>query len=88
MEMQSIKVLSLTSHVDDWLETTGHPRILHIFDRACNLINERREVLSIVTLQIGQGPFNLVLEDDICFTVHLKVESSISISPDQLHLGM
>jgi hypothetical protein len=51
------------------------------------LINEGREVLSIVALQIGNGPFNLVLEDDISFSDHLNLESPISISPAQLTLG-
>jgi hypothetical protein len=61
--------------------------ILHIFDRACNLINERREVLSIVAPQIGNGPFNLVLANDIHFSDALEIESSIVISADHLVLG-
>jgi len=52
---------TLTQAVVVWLASSAHPRILHIFDRACNLINEHREVLSIVTPQIGNGPFNLVI---------------------------
>jgi hypothetical protein len=60
---------------------------LHVFDRACNLIDERGEVLSIVTPQIGDGPFNLVIEENICFSEHLGLESEISASPTQLHLG-
>src|SRR5574341_2249348 len=32
-----------------WLANSRHPRILHSFDHAGNLINECREVLSIVT---------------------------------------
>jgi len=85
--MQTIKTLSLTLDVNRWLANTRHPRILHIFDRACNLINERKEVLSIVAPQIGNGPFNLVIEDDICFADHFSLESPISISPDQITLG-
>ncbi|HUF00372.1 MAG TPA: DUF2877 domain-containing protein [Anaerolineales bacterium] len=85
--MQSVDSLSLADAVTDWLANSRHPRILHVFDRACNLINEHREVLSIVTPQIGNGPFNLVLEDDICFSDHLNLESPISISPAQIALG-
>jgi hypothetical protein len=59
--MQSFNAVSLTSNVRGWLANSHQPRILHIFDHACNLINERREVLSIVTPQIGNGPFNLVI---------------------------
>ena len=85
--MQLINAHSLTSDVNDWLENSHHPRILHIFDHACNLINERREVLSIVTPQIGNGLFTLVIEDDVLLSDHLNVQSPISIRANQLTLG-
>jgi uncharacterized protein DUF2877 len=85
--MQAIKILSLTASVNDWLANSRYPRILHVFDRACNLINERREVLSIVTPQIGNGPFSLVVEDDVLFSKYLNLESLISISANRLSLG-
>lgn len=85
--MQPINALSLTPAVNDWLKNSRHPRILHVFDRACNLINEYREILSIVTPQIGDGPFNLVIEDVIIFSEHLHIRSPISIHESQLTLG-
>jgi hypothetical protein len=85
--MHSINALSLTSNVNSWLANSRHPQILHVFDSACNLINERREILSVVTAQIGNGPFNLVVEEDVLFSDHLNTESPISIRAEQLHLG-
>jgi len=85
--MQLINTISLTRNVNDWLGKTRHPHILHIFDYVCNLINERGEILSIVTPKIGNGPFNLVIEDDVCFSEHLNLRSPISNSPRQLDLG-
>jgi len=85
--MQSIKALSLAPDARDWLANSRHPRILHVFDRACNFINECREVLSIVTPQIGNGPFNLVIQEDVRFSEHLSLESLISVFPTQLNLG-
>ena len=85
--MTSIKALSVALDVRDWLANSQHPRILHIFDQVCNLINERGEVLSIVSPQIGNGPFNLVIEDDVFFSRHLSLESPISISQNQLTLA-
>ena len=85
--MQIINALSLTSHAHHWLAHTRAPRILHIFDRTCNLINEHWEVLSIVTPQIGNGPFNLVLGGNVCFSEHLSLPSGVSISPNNLMLG-
>lgn len=85
--MQSIHAFSLAPDVNDWLANSRQARILHVFDHVCNLINERREVLSIVTPQIGNGPFNLVVEDDILFSNYLDVQSSISIRANELSLG-
>ncbi|MGB7873260.1 MAG: DUF2877 domain-containing protein [Anaerolineales bacterium] len=85
--MHPINSLSLAPNVNVWLANTHHPRVLHVFNHACNLINERREVLSIVTPQIGNGPFNLVIEDDILFSETLPARSLISIRSDQLDLG-
>jgi len=85
--MPFLHTLSLASGLNGWLATSLRPRLLHVFDRACNLIDERGEVLSIVTPQIGDGPFNLVIEENICFSEHLRLESEIFASPTQLHLG-
>jgi len=86
--MQPINAISLTPDVCEWLANTRHPRILHVFDHACNLINERREVLSIVAPQIGNGPFNLVVrDDDVLFSERLNLQSLISNSPNHLNLG-
>lgn len=85
--MQFINAHSLTHNGNDWMANSRHPRILHVFDHACNLINERREVLSIVTPQIGNGPFNLIVEDDVLFSNPLNLESPVSISANRLILG-
>jgi len=85
--MQLLNAVSLTLTVSEWLANSRHPRILHIFDHACNLINEHRDILSVVTQEIGNGPFNLVVEDNILFSEQLNVQSPISIRADQLHIG-
>lgn len=85
--MQIINALTLTPDVKNWLGTSYHPRFLHIFDRACNLINEHGDILSIVTRQIGNGPFNLVVENSLCFSHDLHLKAPISLFPTQLMLG-
>lgn len=84
--MHLTKALFLTSAVSDWLSHSRHPRILHIFDRACNLINEHADVLSIVAPEIGNGPFNLVIEDDLNFAAHCNVDSSILMQDANLQI--
>ena len=85
--MQSINALSLPLILDNWLTNLCHPHILHVFDHACNLIDDQRNILSIVTPHIGNGPFNLVIEDDILFSDHLAMQSAVSIHNGQIDLG-
>jgi hypothetical protein len=77
----------MTQRVQGWLTSTESARILHVFDQACNLINEDREILSIVTRKVGPGPFNLVTDNDICFAEHLTAQSPVAATPTELHLG-
>lgn len=84
--MQSINALSLGPEACEWLADSRRPSILYVFDHACNLINEHSQVLSIVTPQIGNGPFNLVVKDDLLFSAHFKAESPISIRANQLQI--
>lgn len=93
--MQRINAFSLAPDVITWLAGSNRPRILHVFDHACNLINERKEILSIVMPKIGNGPFNLVIEKGILFSDHLSLQSQVrcvelvetSNSSDHLNLG-
>ena len=85
--MQFLSALSFAPDARNWMTNSCHPRILHVFDRVCNLINERGEVLSIVTPGIGNGPFSLVVDDSVFFTRYLSLESQISIFPNKLILA-
>lgn len=84
--MQSINALSKTRTVLDWLRKSRQPQILHIFDQACNLINEDREVISIVSPEIGNGPFNLVV-NGAGFKEYIDRQTEVSASPGRLTLG-
>ncbi len=82
-----VKALSLTTHVSAWLSSSAQPRVLHVFDQACNLINKRQEVLSVVTARIGEGPFNLVIDDGHSYFDDLSAQSPVSFSGTRLQLG-
>jgi len=43
-----------------WLRDSADARVLHLFDDVCNLISDDG-MLSLVTQQIGDGPFSLVV---------------------------
>ena len=85
--MHPHSALSIAPDARTWLTNSHHPRILHVFDQACNLINEQGEILSIVSPEIRNGPFNIVIEEDICYSRYLSIESPISIFPNKLVLA-
>ena len=85
--MRSINAVSLAPAVNDWLGNTCHPRVLHVFDHVCNLVNERGDVLSVVVPQIGNGPFTLVVEDRVLFSEQVSLETQVAVSQTKLTLG-
>lgn len=77
---------SLTPLVRAWLRTTRHARIMHVFERACNLIDNDGSVISIVTPDIGSGPFNIVAPP-VDFTRWITPADPVHVSPHRLHIG-
>ena len=85
--MRPIRTLSVTPAVNDWLTNSRHPRVLHVFDHACNLINENRDVISLVTPRIGAGPFSWVVDPELFFPDHVDAQTPISVEANQILLG-
>lgn len=57
---QSLRALFLSPAAQAWLNRTTSARVLHAFQRACNLVNSGGEILALVTPEIGPGPFAIV----------------------------
>jgi hypothetical protein len=53
-----------------WLRAGRPARILHLLAGVCNLVNDRDEVISLVSPRIGPGPFTIVLDEDF----HLETD--------------
>lgn len=85
--MQFIEALSLAPDARTWLAETRRPRVLHVFEHVCNLVNDRGGVLSLVPPRVGNGPFNLVLASEPGFSELVDVGSVVSVEPDQLKIG-
>ena len=85
--MHDTYALSLAPSSISWLTHSNQPKVLHGFDDVCNLINERREILSIVNAEIRNGPFNLVIEEPVLFSERLDIESKVFIQDTQISLG-
>jgi hypothetical protein len=67
----------ITPRVQKWLRNGRPACILHLFDEVCNLVNDQNDVLSLVSPQIGPGPFTMVLDTD--FTAGLAVDQPVSV---------
>lgn len=85
--MKTIHARSLAPTVIDWLATARHPRVLHVFDHACNLIDEDRDVISIVNPRLGNGPFSIVVDPELFFPEHMDAQTPISVEENQISLG-
>jgi hypothetical protein len=67
----------LTHRVLAWLENSRPVRILNLLDEVCNLIDDKGDVISLVTTRVGKGPFNLIVENG--FTKNLRLDQPVSI---------
>lgn len=63
-----------------------HVRVLHVFDAACNLINENDQVISLVSSQIGDGPFNVVVPG-VNFSDYVTPADPVTRTPGNLMVG-
>ena len=82
----TLPVLSTTRYVINWMCSTDQARILHVFEPACNLINSKGEIISLVSPQIGNGPFNAVIPV-INFQDYLDEISTVRIDNTSISLG-
>lgn len=83
--MTRLAAQSVTPAVRAWLRHARYARILHLFDHAVNMI-AGEAVLSLVTPQIGNGPFNAVIPSD-GFSRRIHVTDDLRVTPDTLLIG-
>lgn len=69
-----------------WLQSSS-PRILHVFERACNLVNGRGDILSLVGTEVGPGPFAVVLPLTQPFDRLASLASPVNIKGASIQLG-
>jgi hypothetical protein len=74
-----------TMRVLKWLKTTQQARLLHRFDHVCNIVNERDEIVSLVTQQIGRGPFSIVIDGSI--SAEWRTATPIEVNNRSIQIG-
>jgi len=90
----TVQARRISSSAKDWIESQAPSKVLHVFPKACNLINDDGEVLSVVASEIGAGPFSIVLRPDINgvagfegFTNWVDASSPIQTDTHTIFLG-
>lgn len=87
-ESAHLRALTITYRGRSWLAQIRQARLLHVFGPACNLINDRGEVLSLVTAEVGAGPFSLVVAGaGLDFQELLSVAAPVTVWKAGLALG-
>ena len=81
-----VQARSIASPTLAWLRDPKLTRVLHVFKDVCNLIAEDGEILSLVMPNIGDGPFNIILES-LKFSDHISAESAVSFVIGQIRIG-
>lgn len=86
--VSSLNALYITPVAARWLQTTRTARLLNIFERACNLVNQNNDVLAVVTSERGLTPFGLVIADSTPSPFQSLVESSpVIVEESRLSIG-
>lgn len=73
----------------EWLQQSTAVRLLHVFDRACNLVNRKGEVVSLVAADVGPGPFAVVvsLERTYSFARRITMDTPVTVADHAITLG-
>jgi hypothetical protein len=82
----SLNAELITWRTKQWMSRRPRAHVLHVFERACNLIGENGEVISLVTHEIGPGPFAVVLPD-FRFVKAITPDSTVSVTGTAINAG-
>lgn len=84
--LKTLACVSTSPFVKLWLKRSTAVSVLHSFDQACNLINQHGEIVSLVTPQLGNGPFAFVV-DMVSFSDWVHVQTAVSTTSSSIILG-
>jgi len=62
-------------------------QVVGVFEHACNLVTPDGEVVALVVPDIGNGPFNIVMDDQPAFFAEIETNTPVIFARGQLQLG-
>ena len=82
----------ITPAARSWLGRTGSARVLHVFDRVCNIVNQFGDLIAVQTKGVPTGPFSWVLlldppQAEFRFTDWVSGDSIVELDDVQFTIG-
>jgi hypothetical protein len=81
-----MEALSISPAAHEWLKNTSYARVLYVFDEVINLINQKDQIVSVVTSEVGNGPFSIVVGQG-GFDKYLDLKSVVAAEENSLQIG-
>lgn len=79
-------IASISKSAKNWLMADQPSRVLHVFEKSCNLINKDGEIFSLVDPIIRNGPFSAVLFSKV-FPVGIESSDKVKIDDSTVRVG-
>ncbi len=77
-----------------WRANATSPSVMHVFEGAANLVDDKAGVLSLVAHPLGAGPFTMVLQPErpqdgrrFRFNEWVESDSQVHVEGEQLSVG-
>ena len=80
---------SISRRIHGWQSRQSSARAFFVSDQACNLLLDRGDVLSIVAPHVGNGPFNIVVDDPddlVGLPIQAHADYGLTLTRDGLYL--
>jgi len=62
-------------------------QVLGVFERSCNLVTPEGEVVALVVPQIGDGPLNIVVDDNPVFFSKIEPGTAVALTESQFEIN-
>ncbi len=83
-----MRCIALTPSARRWLTHTTSARVLNVFDRACNLVNQESDLLALVTSERGLNPFAMLVDSDDALPFrNVSTTNAVTVSANHLTVG-
>ena len=87
VKRQRVTALSIAPAAREWLRHTTGARVLHVFDRACNVVNAAGEIVSLVSPELREGPFAVVVALEAPFVDRIDADACVAVRDTMLGVG-